>query len=249
MARGYAAGGEEPGLRAFEVVIEQPSSSWSRRAGAAARFGRRGRLGRAGGSLALAFACACATVWVVSDDGGGVTEARVEGAIDEQLGEKGLRYAHARGWSRAQALFLRDTSVRHGVADAHGGGAEGEWARFQARHSAARSQLSEGAGAGAGSSAWSWVQGGGAGADRTLARGVAGQRGLGPDAGLEVSREAGSARVRAAGSTGPGKAARAELSGDGRSRGRGDGAPAEGGGGAKVETLWDFPEIRRMQVP
>ena len=235
MARGFAAGGEEPGLRAFEVVIEQPSL---RRAGAPARFGRRGRLGRAGGALALAFACACASVWVVSDDGGGVTaEARVEDAIDEQLGAAGLRYAHTHAWSRAQALFLRDTSVRQGVADAHGGGAEGEWARFQDRHAAARSQLS----AGAGSSAWSWVQGVGAGADRTLARGVAGQRGLGPDAGLEVSREAG-----------PGKAARAELSGDGRSRGdggRGGEVPAERGGGAKVETLWDFPEIRRMQVP
>lgn len=266
MARGHtAAGGEEHGWRAFEVVIEQPNSR--RAAGTSARFGRRGRLGRGGVALALAFACACATVWVVSDDGGGSSvEARVERAIDEQLGAAGLGYAHARGWSRAQALFLRDNSVgarsdfasrgdggeagaasewarveaRQGAAGAHGGGAEGEWARFQDHHAAASSQLPQRGDTGAGSSAWGWVRGGGGGgaADRTSSRGGAGQSGLDPDAGLEISREAG-----------PGEAARAELSEGGRSRGDG----GRGGGsrlaGAKVETLWDFPEIRRMQVP
>ncbi|KAJ1475133.1 hypothetical protein T484DRAFT_1829624 [Baffinella frigidus] len=184
MARGHtAAGGEEHGWRAFEVVIEQPNSR--RAAGTSARFGRRGRLGRGGVALALAFACACATVWVVSDDGGGSSvEARVERAIDEQLGAAGLGYAHARGWSRAQALFLRDNSVgarsdfasrgdggeagaasewarveaRQGAAGAHGGGAEGEWARFQDHHAAASSQLPQRGDTGAGSSAWGWVQ-------------------------------------------------------------------------------------------
>lgn len=197
----------------------------------AARFGRRGR---AGAALALGFACACATVWVVSDDigssaasrwgglinapfpaGAGV-QALVEKELDEQIGPAGLLRAHARGWSRAQALFLRDQEMHLSRASSDGGGgAAGEWARFEARqgqregpkgrgsaeHQRQRQWQQQGA------EAWGWLQG----SKTSQARSNSGS--------AEMLAGAGAGRTGRAG----------------------------GLGASREEALWDFPEMRTMQ--